>query len=216
MLVGMRMSSPVITIAPEMSVVEALSLMKNRHIRRTPVVKDGVLVGIVSDKDLLNASPPPSTSLSVWEMNYLMSRITVREVMTREVLSVTENTTIEDAAKIMVDKKLGGLPVLRGAELVGIITETDLFRVYLEMTGAREPGVRVTCLIPEQKGQLARLTQAIAIEGGNFVAFGQYTGKDHPYDRLLTFKVANISEEAVKRVIDPYILKIIDIRVSGE
>jgi acetoin utilization protein AcuB len=214
MLVGMRMTFPVITVHPEMSLVEAFNLMKQSHIRRTPVVKDGILVGIVSDKDLLNASPPPATSLSVWEMNFLLSKITIREVMTSNVLTVTEDTTIEEAARIMVDNKIGGLPVVSGEKVVGIITETDLFKVYLEMTGAREPGVRVTCLIPEQRGQLARLTQAIAIEGGNFVAFGQYTGKIHPLDRLLTFKVTDISKEAVIQAINPYILKIIDIRVS--
>src|SRR5512139_3125988 len=161
MLVGERMSRPVITISPEMPIVDALELMKRDRIRRTPVVKDGKLLGIVSNEDLLNASPSPATSLSVWEINYLLSKIEVKDVMTKKVLTVTEDTPLEEAARIMADNKIGGLPVLRDGHVVGIITETDLFKIFLELMGAREPGVRVTAIIPEVRGQLAKLTQAI-------------------------------------------------------
>jgi len=214
MLVGKRMSHPVITMSPDLPIVDALNLMKRERIRRAPVVKDGKMVGIVSDKDLLNASASPTTSLSVWELNYLLSKITVKEVMTKKILSVTENTPIEEAARIMADNKIGGLPVTRGEDVVGIITETDLFKVLLELMGAREPGVRVTALIPEERGQLAKLTQAIASEGGNFVAFGQFTG-DTTASRLLTFKVDGLSEERVKSIIEPLVLSVIDIQTRS-
>lgn len=212
MLVGERMSHPVITITPEMPIVEALNLMKRERIRRTPVVKDGKLVGIVSDKDLLNASPSAATSLSVWEMNYLLSKITIRDVMTKNVLTVSEDTPIEQAARLMADNKIGGLPVLRGSQVVGIITETDLFKVFLELMGAREMGVRVTALIFEEPGALAKLTQAIASQGGNFIAFGQFSG-DKPSNRLVTFKVNGLDEEQVKQITEPLVEKIVDIRV---
>jgi len=208
------MSHPVITMSPDLPIVDALNLMKRERIRRAPVVKDGKMVGIVSDKDLLNASASPTTSLSVWELNYLLSKITVKEVMTKKILSVTENTPIEEAARIMADNKIGGLPVTRGEDVVGIITETDLFKVLLELMGAREPGVRVTALIPEERGQLAKLTQAIASEGGNFVAFGQFTG-DTTASRLLTFKVDGLSEERVKSIIEPLVLSVIDIQTRS-
>lgn len=211
MLVGERMSHPVITIPPSMPVVEALNLMQRQGIRRMPVVKDNKIVGIVSDKDLLNASPSPATSLSVWEMNYLISKITVKEVMTGQVIFVTEDTLIEEAARIMADNKIGGLPVMRGGSVVGIITETDLFKIFLELMGARDSGVRVTALIHEERGQLARLTQAIANAGGNFVAFGQFTGED-PSNRLISFKVEGLNEGAVKQIIEPLAEKLIDIR----
>lgn len=214
MLVGKRMSHPVITMSPDLPIVDALNLMKRERIRRAPVVKDGKMVGIVSDKDLLNASASPTTSLSVWELNYLLSKITVKEVMTKKILSVTENTPIEEAARIMADNKIGGLPVTRGEDVVGIITETDLFKIFLELMGAREPGVRVTAEIPEQRGQLAKLTQAIASEGGNFVAFGQFTG-DTTASRLLTFKVDGLSEERVKSIIEPLVLSVIDIQTRS-
>lgn len=211
MLVGDRMSRPVITVPPEMPIIEALNLMRREKIRRTPVFKDGKIVGIVSDKDLLNASPSQVSSLSVWELNYLLSKITVKEVMTKTVLTVTEDTAIEEAARIMADNKIGGLPVVRGDAIVGIITETDLFKIFLEMMGAREMGVRVTALIHEERGQLARLTQALASQGGNFVAFGQFTGDD-PSNRLLTFKVAGLDEAQVKAIVEPLVMRLIDIR----
>lgn len=156
MLVGERMSHPVISIPPDLPIVDALNLMKREKIRRTPVVKEGKLLGIVSDKDLLNASPSPATSLSVWEMNYLLSKITVKDVMTKKVLTVSEDTPIEEAARIMADNKIGGLPVMREDRIVGIITETDLFKIFLELMGARDMGVRVTALIHEEPGQLAK------------------------------------------------------------
>lgn len=211
MLVGERMSQPVITILPSMPITEALNLMKRERIRRTPVVKDGQLVGIVSDKDLLNASPSQATSLSVWELNYLISKIQVRDVMTTKVLTVTEDTPIEEAARIMVDNKIGGLPVVRGSEVVGIITETDLFKIFLELMGAREMGIRVTALVPEKHGQLAELSRAISAAGGDFIAFGVFAGESD-LNRLATFKTTGLDIQKVQTLITPLIEKLIDIR----
>jgi acetoin utilization protein AcuB len=215
MLVGERMSHPVITISPDLPIVDALNLMKREHIRRTPVVKDGKLVGIVSDKDLLNASPSPATSLSIWEMNYLLSKITVRDVMTRQVMTVAKDTPIEQAARIMADSKIGGLPVMHGDLVVGIITETDLFKIFLELMGAREKGVRVTALIHEEHGQLAKLTQAISSAGGNFIAFGQFSGEETS-NRLVTFKVSDLNTDQVREITEPLVEKLIDLRICCE
>jgi acetoin utilization protein AcuB len=211
MLVGERMSHPIISMAPDMPVHDALNMFKRERIRRAPVVKEGKMVGIVSDKDLLNASPSPASSLSVWEMNYLLSKITVSEVMTKKVITVAEDTPIEEAARIMADNKIGGLPVMRDSHVVGIITETDLFKVFLELMGARENGVRVTALIEEKPGQLAKITEAIANAGGNFVAFGQFAGED-PSTRLVTFKVAGLKKDEVKKAISEIAKEIWDIR----
>lgn len=211
MLVGERMSHPVITVLPTMPIMEALSLMKREHIRRTPVVKDGKLVGIVSDKDLLNASPSQATSLSAWELNYLISRISVRDIMTRKVLTVAEDTPIEEAARIMVDNKIGGLPVMRGDDVIGIITETDLFKIFLELMGAREMGTRVTALVPNKLGELAEITRVVSSAGGDFVAFGQFAG-EAPTNRLITFKVAGLSIEEIKTLITPLVVNVIDVR----
>jgi acetoin utilization protein AcuB len=211
MLVGERMKSPVITIRPDMSVIDALNLMRQEHIRRTPVVKNGKLVGIVSEKDLLNASPSPATSLNIYEMNYLLSKLQIKDVMKTKVLTVAEDTPIEEAARIMADNKIGSMPVLQDGRIVGMITETDLFKLLLELMGAREAGVRVTALLRDQRGKLAALTQAVAKEGGDFVAFGAFSGAD-PSNRLVTFKVQGIEPEKLKLLLEPLVVKLIDIR----
>ncbi len=211
MLVGERMSRPPITIGPEMSIHDALALFRRERIRRAPVVKGGKLIGIISEKDLLNASPSPATTLSVWEMNYLLSKLTVAEVMTKNVITVTEDTPIEEAARIMADNKIGGLPVVKGTRVVGIITETDLFKLFLELMGARERGVRVTALIEDQPGTLAKITRAVADAGGNFVAFGQFVGED-VNTRVITFKVNGVALSQVKKVLAPHVVKLWDIR----
>ncbi len=211
MLVGERMSHPVITIPPDMPIIDALNLMKREHIRRTPVVKDGKLVGIVSDKDLLNASPSPATTLSIWEINYHLSKITVEEIMTKEVITVTEDTPIEQAARIMADNKIGGLPVMRGDKVVGIITETDLFKLFLELLGAREEGVRVTMIAPDVPGELAKITKAIADAGGNIVALGTFAGED-PSTKTITVKIQGVAKDQVEAILKPLVEKIEDIR----
>ena len=110
MLVGERMSHPVITVAPEMPAHDALAMFKKENIRRAPVVKEGKMLGIVSDSDLLNASPSPATTLSIWEINSLLSKVTVGHVMTKKVKTIELDTPIEEAARIMADLKLAACP----------------------------------------------------------------------------------------------------------
>ena len=170
MLVGERMSHPVITVSPNTPMQEAHKLMRDEKIRRLPVVDDrGKLIGIVSEGDLLHASPSDATSLSVWEMNYMLSKVTVKKIMTRDVITARTDTPLEDAARNMVDNKIGGLPVVTDGEVVGIITETDLFKIFLELLGARESGIRLTVLVPHVPGKLAQLTKSIFESGGNLV-----------------------------------------------
>ncbi len=213
MFVGERMSHPVISVSPETPIHDALAMFKKEHIRRAPVIKDGKLAGIVSERDLLNASPSPVTSLSVWEMNYLISKVTVKQVMSKKVKTIDVATPIEEAARIMADSKIGGLPVIRSGKVVGMITETDLFKIFLELMGARTKGIRVTAVISDQAGQLARVTKAIADAGGNFISFGQFSGDD-PSTKVLTFKVAGIKKDEVKKVLTKIVQKFWDIRQS--
>lgn len=212
MLVGERMSKPVITVSPDLPINEALNLMRNENIRRTPVLHNGKLIGIVSEIDLVNASPSPATSLSVWELNYLLSKITVKDIMTREVFTVSEDTPIENAARMMVDNKISGLPVMRGDEVVGLITETDIFKILLELMGGREFGVRASVFIRNEPGALAKLTKAIADQGGEFLAFGQFTGDD-PSNRMVTFKVSGLEKQQVVDIIQPLVIRVADMRV---
>jgi acetoin utilization protein AcuB len=212
MLVVDRMTKRPITVTEDASIERALGLMHSEKIRRLPVVDKHVkLVGIVSELDLLKVSPSPATSLSIYEIPYLLSKIKMQDIMTKDVITVTEDTPLEDAARIMADNKIGGLPVLRDDKLVGIITETDLFKIFLELFGAREEAVRLTALIPEEKGTLAKITGTIAGMGGNFVALGTIMGED-PTNRQLTIKVTDVSEEQLVSAMENLGLEVLDAR----
>jgi acetoin utilization protein AcuB len=213
MLVGERMSRPVISVAPDASIHDVLAMFKKEHIRRAPVMKDGKLVGIISQGDLLNASPSPVTTLSVWEMNYLLSKVTVKRVMSKKVITVDSDTPIEEAARMMADNKIGGLPVMNNGRVVGMITETDLFKVFLELMGARDKGIRVTATIDDKPGGLAKVTKAIAEAGGNFISFGFFAGEDAS-TKVLTFKVEGIKKEDIKHVLGSVVKKFWDVRQS--
>lgn len=211
MLIKERMSKPVITITPDTSVQEALRIMRENKIRRLPVMEGKKLVGIVTERDLLYASPSPATTLSIQEMHYMLSKLKVREIMKYPVITIDENAPLEEAARIMADNKIGGLPVTRDGELVGIITESDLFKVFTEMMAAREEGIRITLLVPEKKGVLASITKAIASKGGNIVSLGQFWGEDLT-TRTLTIKVSGITREALEEAVALEGIKVLDIR----
>jgi acetoin utilization protein AcuB len=212
MLVRERMSQEPVTITPDVSVTDALRLMRERKVRRLPVLDNrGKLVGIVSDQDLLYATPSPVSSLSVWEMNYLLAKLKVEEVMTRKVITITEDTPLEEAARIMADNKIGGLPVIRDDKLVGIVTETDLFKTFLELLGARQSGVRVTALISGAKGTLAKITNAVFGAGGNIIAFGQSLDASRTRWEV-TFKVQDVSRDKLVEAVRPVVEDILDVR----
>ena len=212
MLVGRRMSPDPKTISPEVSVAEATERMQRERVRRYPVLdKRGKLVGIVSLDDLLRSSPSAVTSLNIWEISYLLSQVKVKDVMTKQVITVAEDTPLEEAAKIMLDRKIGGLPVMRGAKLVGIITESDIFRTFTEMLGALEPGIRLTVLAPNFKGSLAQISTAITQQGGSITAFNIFQGEDQS-NWGAHLKVAEISKADLLTAITPYVIEILDIR----
>ena len=126
------MNGPPITIAPDTPVLEARRVMQTRAIRHLLVLEHGRLVGIVTDRDIRLNMPSPATSLSVGEVNYLLARLTVREVMTTSVIVVEPDRSAQDAATLLVTEKIGALPVVDGERLVGIVTETDFLRAFVE------------------------------------------------------------------------------------
>jgi acetoin utilization protein AcuB len=212
MLVKERMTRNPVTVTDDTSLDEALRIMKRESIRRLPILDDaGHLVGIVSDRDLAAASPSKATTLSKYEVGYLVSKITMKDVMTRDVLTVQEDTPVEEVARIMADNKIGGIPVMRGDTMVGIITETDLFKVFLEVLGAREQGLRVTIRTCDCKGVLAELTGAITRLDGNIVSLGTFLGDD-PTTRLITIKIQDVDREALLPVIKSLGEEVIDVR----
>jgi len=125
------MSKDVLTVDPKTPIAEAYRLMKERKVRRLPVVKDGRLIGIVTLGDVREASPSSATSLSIWELNYLWAQLTVDRVMKTHVITIAPDATIMDAASLMLEHKISGLPVVDDGTLVGIITESDIFRMLV-------------------------------------------------------------------------------------
>jgi acetoin utilization protein AcuB len=212
MLVGNRMSHPVITVYPDMLLQDALDLMHKERIRRLPVVDHrGKLIGIVSERVLLKAYPSDATSLSVWEMRSIMKKVTIEEFLTRQVITVTEDTPIEEAARIMTDNRISGLPVMRDDKLVGFITETDIFKIFLEVMGARDPGVRITAEAIKKPGVLASITKAVYELGGDITALGTFSGESSESAEIL-IKIDCIDSSKVVEAITPFVEKIMDVR----
>jgi acetoin utilization protein AcuB len=192
-------------IHPGLSLAEARSLMDREKIGHVPVLnKNSELVGLVTREDLLKAGPSPATSLDMYEISYLLSKITVEKAMETAVVTVQENETIEEAARIMADRGIGCLPVVNGGLLVGIVTDTDIFRFFVNAFGARHKGVRVTINFREKPGQLAALAKAVAEQGGNIVAFVTSEGDDAAHRRG-TLKITGLDRptvEAIARSLD--------------
>jgi acetoin utilization protein AcuB len=178
MFVRECMSSPAVTTTPDTSLQDALALMHGHRFRRLPVVDEkGRLVGIVSERDLLYASPPPSTLLSGLELNHLLAELQTGEIMTQEVITTTPETFVEDAARLMVDNKIGGLPVVDADNrVVGVITETDVFKAFIELYRAGHTGLYLTLKVRDAKGLLAKLSRAVL--GGR----GDVVGISSSYD----------------------------------
>ncbi|MBC7320509.1 CBS domain-containing protein [bacterium] len=156
MFVKWRMTPNPIVIDPEVSILDALHIMKENKVRRLPVVAHGKLVGIVTEKDLRESPSLKATSLSIYELNYLLAKTPVKEIMTKNPITVTPDTTIEEAAVIMRDNEISGLPVVEDGKVVGIVTETDIFDMLVKLLGFRK-GTRLTLSLENRIGAIADL-----------------------------------------------------------
>jgi acetoin utilization protein AcuB len=184
-----------------MSLTESRSLMDREKIGHLPVLdKNNRLVGLVTKKGLLKAGPSPATSLDMYEISYLLSKLNVEKIMEKNVITVEENEVVEEAARIMADKGIGCLPVMKGALLVGIITDTDLFHFFITAFGARHKGVRITFNMSEKPGQLAKIAGAMAEKNGNIVAFVSSEGDDVAHRRA-TLKITGMSKADVENAV---------------
>ena len=131
-----RMTRDVLTVTPETSLSEVREIMRRRSIRHLPVVRDGLLVGLVTDRDIRRVWPSDATSLSIWELNYLLDKVKVKEFMTRKVVTTMTHTSLAAAAKVMLDRKISCLPVVEKGSVVGILTQTDLVSVLASLMAA--------------------------------------------------------------------------------
>lgn len=214
MLVHKIMSDNLYTVHADTPVTDAQDLMRREHLHHLPVVSDHnkKLIGIVSEKDLLYASPSPASTLDVYEMTRLLSKLVVSKVMTKQVLTAHPNDLVEDAARKMVDNDIGCLPVVDGNELpVGIVTESDMFRLFIDLFGTREKGLRATLRIPEEPGELAKLGSDVADHGGNIISIGTWPG-DKPTNAVCIIKVSGMDKDSFISSVEKHIEEVIDIR----
>lgn len=179
MKVRQRMTSSPITATLKTTHQEAVRLMREHHVRRLPVIDNkGHLVGIVTEEDLLSTAPSPATSLSVYEIYALLDKLTLDQIMVRPVYAVDEECSLSAAAQFMIDKEISCLPVMRGKDLIGIITETDIFRAFVEVLGGNEPGLQLNLIIEDRKGLLAAISKAIADAEGSIISLTGFRGAD--------------------------------------
>ena len=201
MIISRVMTKNPVYVHPEASVTEVRSLMDKEKISHLPVLdKNNTLAGIVTREDLIKAGPSQATTLDMYEISYLLSKMKVFEIMEKKVITVEEDEVVEEAARIMADNGIGCLPVMKGSLLVGIITDTDLFHVFINAFGARHTGVRITVNMGEHPGQLAKISGAIAEKNGNIVSMVTAEGDDLAHRRV-TIKVENLSKNEMETII---------------
>lgn len=212
MFVRDRMSSPAVTITADRSLQEALDLMHQHQFRRLPVVDEqGRLVGIVSERDLLSASPPPPRLVDGLELNDLLARLQAREVMTQEVISVTADAFIEDAARLMAENRVGGLPVVdEDRQVVGVITETDVFRAFIELYQAGHAGLYVTMKVQKRSGLMVQLSKAILGMGDDVVGIS-FSYDEASGNHRLVVKAREVEKDRVVALLRSLGCQVIDI-----
>lgn len=212
MLVKDRMSQNPVTALPETTHREAASILKEHNIHHLPIVdKRGRLVGIVVEEDLFAAQPTPATTLSIYEIHSLLSKLQLKEIMRHPVQTVNGECSLEQAASLMLKHNIGCLPVVENDQVVGIITDTDIFRSFVNMLGGDEAGARFTLRVPDEPGTLAKVAQAVADAGGNIISVTTWD-KGDPKMAYITIKEHGANFAQLKQALDALDAEVIDVR----
>lgn len=167
------MTWDVVTVSSDTPIMEARKIMNAHNVRRLPVVDKGKLIGMISRDGITRASPSPATSLSVWEINYLVAKMTVKDIMSKTLVTVTPDTTVESAVSLAQNKGVGALPVLEDGTLVGIVTTDDFFyKILNPMLGIGKPGTRLlihNCGTPKCIQEIMEIMEVMEVVGKNKV-----------------------------------------------
>lgn len=194
MYVRQFMTSQVFTVTPEQSIADTMTLMREKKINRMPVLEKGKLVGFVTDGDLREVSPSPATTLSIFELNYLIAKTPIREIAMKKVLTCLPDTRIEDAALLMREHDIGGLPVVEDGKVVGIITESDIMDAFLDVMGFRSPGQRVVIETKDKSGVMLDLAVTIKEFDVDIASFAVYHLRDHNLQILIRLQGERVDE----------------------
>ncbi len=203
MLVKGWMSSDVISVEEEASMMKASVLMKENNIRRLPVIRKGKLVGLVTDTDFKEASPSKATTLDIYEISYLLSEIKVKELMSKDVIYVKPDETIEFAAVLMLENKISGLPVINDQQkLIGVITETDIFKALIHITGVYSGDTQFALCLRDKPGSVHEASDVIRTMGGRVVSIlTSYDLADEGY-RNVYFRIRHMEHDLLVKLVN--------------
>ncbi len=203
MLVEKRMKRDPVTVSPEDSFRHAMTLIRQKGIRHLPVVEEGRLVGILTDRDIRQASPSPATSLEIHELHYLLEKVKIREIMTRKVHTVTPETPIEEAARLMLTHRIGGLPVLAAGRLVGIITETDILTAFVDVMGIQQEQARLELVLEDRPGGFLEVCRIMQEQGGEIVSVVTATATHRGEEaKVLVFRLEGAEVDALVKSLE--------------
>lgn len=212
MLVKDRMSRNPVTAQPETTHKQAAELMRDQNVHHLPVVnKQGQLVGIIVHEDLLSAQPSTATTLSIYEIHSLLSKLQLKEIMRHPVITVSPDCPLEEAARLMLTEDIGCLPVMENDRLVGIITDTDVFATLVALLGGGEEGGRFTLRLPDKPGYLAKVAQAVADAGGNIISATTWRGADDGYG-YITIKESGATFSQLQQTLKTIEAELVDVR----
>ena len=198
MLIKDWMTREPITINDDTSMIKAIHIMKQQRFRRLPVLHQGRLVGVITDRDLKEASPSKATTLDVHELYYLLGELQVKEIMTRNPVTVDMNDTVEHAAQVMLEQTISGMPVLDAhGELVGIITQSDIFRAFMHITGVRQGGVQFALRLEDKPGLIKDVVDLLRARGARFVSLLSSYATSKEGFRDVYIRVKNLTPEGV-------------------
>lgn len=198
MLVKNRMTTEVVTLSPDQTLLKAMTLMKQKGVRRLPVVEKGKVIGIVTEYDIRKAGASDSSTLSIFELHYLLDQIKVGNFMSKKVITVSADEPIEEAAKKIYDHKIGALPVEEQGQLAGLITRNDILETFIEVLGINEPSVRVELELENRVGALAdkaKIFKDLGLYLVSVVTLPQEEGKE---SRATVFRVRPTDEGKLK------------------
>ena len=199
MFVINRMTKNPMTVTADTKVDEVAHLMKKHNFRRLPVVDDGKLVGFLSDSDLMRVAPSPATTLSRYEINSLLAKICVRDIMKKDVVSVNVDATIEEAALIMYKNKTGGMPVVSNmGAVVGVITETDIFKTFVDVMGLADGKTRITLEVTDKIGVVKDIAEIFGQAGVSIDSLITCKKEDNKYEIVIRGDITNIDDIKAK------------------
>jgi len=201
LLVENWMNPNVITVDADDSMLDATKLLKEHNIRHLPVLEKGKLVGVITDRDLKRASPSDATTLEAHELLYLIANIKVREIMTRNPITVPYNFTIEEAAEILLQARISGMPVVdKDGDVIGTITQTDLFKVLISLTGVGKKGVQFAFLLEDRAGSIKEVADVIRSYGGRMASILSSYEKAPEHHRYVYIRMYDVDRQKMPQL----------------